>query len=298
MIIFWLKSRWMRSFIIFIFSILSFLSFSQKDSISSALLWSISGNGMKTSYLFGTIHLIPTNQIILTKQFTKLISTSDKIVLELDKLPSQTELVDQVQLKNGSLFDYFSEQQTDSILIWSKEIFNLSPDQSRNLFGPFRPIFLAQLHLQTKWMGKTSSYEEKIIETATSKNIPILGLETITDQLNFLDRIPINEQVELVMEEIRQPEKCLDDFDTLVFTYLTQNLNNLERLFHSINNLSHSSEDALLKERNTNWLPKITALLTRKDQVFIAVGAAHLIGKDGLIEQLRKLGYTLTPIRL
>ncbi len=51
-----------------------------------------------------------------------------------------------------------------------------------------------------------------------------------------------------------------------------------------------------LRDRNRNWLPKIEALFERPKPAFVVVGAAHLVGPDGLISMLKAKGYTLTQM--
>jgi uncharacterized protein YbaP (TraB family) len=48
---------------------------------------------------------------------------------------------------------------------------------------------------------------------------------------------------------------------------------------------------SLLVERNNNWLPKIERLIQQPEEKFILVGALHLIGQDGLLQQLKNRGY-------
>jgi uncharacterized protein YbaP (TraB family) len=49
----------------------------------------------------------------------------------------------------------------------------------------------------------------------------------------------------------------------------------------------------LLVERNRNWMPKIEALSARPGSAFVVVGAAHLVGPDGLLAMLRARGYRI-----
>jgi uncharacterized protein YbaP (TraB family) len=52
----------------------------------------------------------------------------------------------------------------------------------------------------------------------------------------------------------------------------------------------------LLVDRNRNWLPKIEALFARQGHAFVVVGAAHLVGPDGLLQMLRAKGYTVEQL--
>ncbi|HEY7944169.1 MAG TPA: TraB/GumN family protein, partial [Casimicrobiaceae bacterium] len=52
----------------------------------------------------------------------------------------------------------------------------------------------------------------------------------------------------------------------------------------------------LLVERNRNWLPKIDALFSRRGHAFVVVGAAHLVGPDGLLQMLKTKGYAIEQL--
>ena len=52
----------------------------------------------------------------------------------------------------------------------------------------------------------------------------------------------------------------------------------------------------LLVDRNKDWLPKIEALFSRKGRAFVVVGAAHLVGPDGLLAMLKAKGYAIEQL--
>jgi uncharacterized protein YbaP (TraB family) len=54
-------------------------------------------------------------------------------------------------------------------------------------------------------------------------------------------------------------------------------------------------EELLLTRRNINWIGQLKAIM-HKESVFVAVGAGHLVGEKGLINLLRKEGYTVEPL--
>ena len=54
--------------------------------------------------------------------------------------------------------------------------------------------------------------------------------------------------------------------------------------------------DRLLVARNRAWMPKIEALFSRPRHAFVVVGAAHLVGPDGLVAMLKAKGYQVTQL--
>ena len=102
----------------------------------SSLLWKISGPNVKgDSYLFGTMHLIERDYFIFPKKLQKQVKKSDVLVMELPGLPNQLEAAGYVMLKEGSFFDYFNEEQTDSILAWAQEKFKMGEETFRKSFS-------------------------------------------------------------------------------------------------------------------------------------------------------------------
>lgn len=69
----------------------------------------------------------------------------------------------------------------------------------------------------------------------------------------------------------------------------------IESLFKDTDFGMEAHQDILLNNRNKNWVTQLKTLMDT-ESLFVAVGAGHLVGKEGLISLLRKEGYTLTPI--
>lgn len=81
----------------------------------------------------------------------------------------------------------------------------------------------------------------------------------------------------------------------MITVYKTQRLTEIEKLFKDSEFGMEEHQDILLNDRNKNWVKQLITLM-QNQSVFTAVGAAHLVGKEGLINLLRKEGYTLKPV--
>ena len=101
----------------------------------------------------------------------------------------------------------------------------------------------------------------------------------------------------MVMESIRDNEANLKELIQLQRLYKKQNLDSIEILLKNEKKSISKHENLFLKNRNNHWIPKILKSIENECS-FIAVGAAHLIGKDGLIQLLKNEGYTLIPIKI
>jgi hypothetical protein len=81
----------------------------------------------------------------------------------------------------------------------------------------------------------------------------------------------------------------------MITVYKSQRLTEIETLFKDTEFGMEDHQDLLLNDRNKNWVNQLKTIM-KSESVFVAVGAGHLVGKEGLISLLRKEGYTLKPI--
>lgn len=85
------------------------------------------------------------------------------------------------------------------------------------------------------------------------------------------------------------------NFEKLMDAYKQQRLDKMEELLNDPESGIAENQDAFLDKRNKNWVAQLKDIMLEKP-VFVAVGAGHLVGKQGLISLLRAAGYTVNPI--
>lgn len=271
---------------------------SEYPLVNSSLLWKIEGNGLEEeSYLFGTMHLIEKDYFIFPSKLEKLVKKSDVLIMELDGLPKPSEALKYVMLKEGSFFDFFNEEQTDSILDWAKSDLGMSEATFRKTMGKMKPFVIAQMNTQKLFEGKTESYEKSFQEIAEKSKVEIQGLETIGQQMAFFDSLSKEDQAQMVMENIRNSNESVEMTKQMQQIYARQNIDSLYMLVDTEGGYLEENQNAFLDDRNKNWIPKIEETIKTK-KTFIAVGAAHLGGPNGVVRLLQKEGYILTPVEL
>ena len=264
---------------------------------NSSLLWKIESPTSKTSYLFGTMHIIEKEYFIFPKFLEKLVSKSDEVIMELPSIPSPKEALPLITLKQGSFFDFFTKEQTDSILNWANSNLKMNEQLFRSVFFKMKPFVVVQTAVQLQFQGKTESYEKSFYTLSNEKKIETIGLETVEQQMSFFDDLTKEEQAEMVMESIRSSEKSIESINKMQKIYYRQNVDSLYLVINEEGGVLSKKQTQLLDDRNKNWIPKIKNNISTKN-CFIAVGAGHLGGTNGLIRLLQKEGYTLTPIQL
>lgn len=270
----------------------------QIATVPPSLLWKIEGNGLKQpSYLFGTMHMIEKQYFYFPESLEKLVKKSDLLVMEIAGIPDQTEAMKYLVLKEGTFYDFFTPQQMDTILAWTKSNMMMDEKAFKTTFSKFKPFVLVQTATQMQFMGKTESYEMTFQNIANKNKIRLEGLETIADQMKIFDDLTKEQQAEMVMEGIRDQAKSNEMSSQLQQIYRRQQIDSLYNLIHSEGGILAAEQNTFLDNRNKNWIPKIKNYVSQ-GKTFIAVGAGHLSGENGVIRLLEKEGFTVTPVKL
>jgi uncharacterized protein YbaP (TraB family) len=284
----------------FIASLLALTAFAQSKIESKTLLWKISGNGIeKPSYLFGTIHMLCKEEAFLSTNLVNAIKNADRVYFELDmdNLFDMLGAMTKMKMNNDTtLADLLSPEDYKRM----KEYF-----ESRKSMLPFsvletyKPLIASSLIMESVMScDQQVAMEQLIMEEAKKYNKRIEGLETTAYQMSIFDSIPYKVQVQELLKMINtgdEEDKGNEEYNELMNAYREQDLEKLGRLISQNEDGMMLYEDILLNNRNRNWVTKLKTLLPGKPLV-IAVGAGHLPGNKGVINLLRKEGFTVTPV--
>lgn len=263
------------------------------SSDDNTLLWEISGNGLgKPCYLFGTIHILCTADIHFSNSLKQAMASSGAVYLELDLDDPAVFLgaLSLISMKDGKkLKDLYTPEAYKRIADYFKD----SLKKPIALFQTMKPAFLAAL-LYPAMMPctNTGSVDEAIMNLAVENNKPINGLETMAIQALVFDSIPYDQQAGQLLEAIDSIARSRIHFSRLLAAYKNQQLHEFEKMLKDPVFGIEDSGDELLDKRNKNWVMQLKEIM-KKEPVFIAVGAGHLVGKNGLIALLRAEGYTV-----
>ena len=278
----------MMKFLSFILTFfVSLLSFGQNNS----LLYKIESPNSKPSYLFGTMHVVPDSAYYFPAKVQKILKHSDKLVMEvsdLDMMKAQRLLI----LPEGSCFDIFTPEQKDSVIKWGSKSLRVNEETFVTAFGQLKPFALMQLGTKD-----LMSDHVKYLEIELQKMVPELpkgGFETLEEQIGFFDDLPNNVMAEMIMQMVRDENKGDEMMSELIKAYMDKDVDKLSELVKQEEDQTGTNA-LLLDERTQRWIPKIEEF-TKNQSCFIAVGAAHLGGENGVIALLKKQGYTVTPI--
>ena len=291
---------------LFLFPVLLFSCKSAKTvesdttKFSNSLLWKIEGEQLNSpSYLYGTIHLIDSEDYFLPVAFEKAFNDAENIVFEID----MNELDDMGQLMSLLPKMMMADDKSLKDLL-SEEDYNFVDDffQKKGLplffMEKIKPLLLsvfaeADVTPEAFQGGEFKSYEFEFQKMAQENNKTVMGLETIDYQISIFDSIPYKDQADMLITSLKSKNDDASQMDQFVKLYKEQNIN---ELYAATKTEDYSRfEDILLNNRNRNWIPIMEGMMKEKSSLF-AVGAGHLGGKKGVLNLLKKAGYTITPL--
>ena len=275
----------------------------------TSLLWKISGNGLeKPSYLFGTHHLVPVSFLDSIPAVVTAFEETDQTVGELDMsdmAAMQTQIMGEAMMPQGVSYDTLlppdEVQLLDSALT---DLIGVGLDQ----LGQLKPAMLSNLisiTLYQKYYPSIAGQEniDLYFQTEALKlSRPVKALETPEEQIEvLLNSGTLERQAEMLICMVKHPELLKDQMDELQLAYYAQDLNALQALFDKeIPNdpcpSTDEEKDALNKDRNEKWLAQLPAIMA-ENASFIAVGAMHLPGDDGLVKGLQDQGFTVEAVK-
>jgi len=266
------------------------------QKLENSTLWKIEGNGLeKPSYLFGTIHI--TCDATLEKDVKRALDETTRIVLELDmddpnmasKMMSDTYLPDGQTIK-----DFVTEDEYIAI----DSLFTNNLGMSIKLMEKIKPFFLSTMLYPKMIDCPMQSFELELIKVAKEQNEEIEGLETIEEQLKVFEDIPLKDQyADLIRMAKDNLEYDKATFAKMLKIYEDEDISSMLEMMDDENNKTVSEhQDILLENRNKNWISKIGEF-AKEQPTFFGVGAGHLAGKNGVINLLRKAGYTVSAVK-
>lgn len=276
---------------------------------SNKLLWKISGNGIKSpSYLFGTHHLIPVSFLDEIDGLDQAFKASEQMIGELDMskmMAMQMKILQKSMLPKGYSYktllndaDYqlLSNEVYKTLNMKFSKLEKMRPAMIQNLLM----ITLYQKYYPTASDGK--GIDQHFQDLAKKNKMKVKGLERADDQIYILlEHQSIERQTEMLMCMIKHPELLKEQMDKMQQAYMSQNLTALNALYTENKKddpcpSTQAEKDAMNKDRNKKWLKILPEMMHEKSS-FIAVGCMHLVGDDGLITGLRKLGYKVEPVK-
>lgn len=281
-------------FLLFLICALPISAHSQ--STENALLWKVSGNGLSAdSYLYGTIHL--ACDVNITDDMQQAFDSTEQLALEIDMADPtmMTVMMQNMYMKDGKkLSDFANDEELKQL-----EAFFEGKVQGMNfgMMQSIKPFFLSAMAV-TSFMSCSTpqGYDMYFMEQAKAEEKSIIGLETLMDQVNMIDKIPYEEQVDELLEMAsKSTEENSRIYEEMLKKYKAKDLDGLMKFMTEQESSMNLYAEDFLDNRNKKWIPVIVEK-AKETPTFFAFGAAHLAGQNGVINLLRRAGYKVEAV--
>ena len=263
-------------------------------------IWKAS-RGPSVVYLVGSVHLLSKDYYPLSPALDKAFAECDLLVEELH-LGQMAAVESQMTILMRGLLP--SGQTLDKVV--SAETFALVTERVKALGMPveplkrFKPWALSLTLLGLEWQAAgfdaALGLDKHFYDQAVAAGKSVQGLETIEFQISRFDELSMEEQDRMLASTLRELETEKAAVTTLANAWKAGDAPTVERIVLQELRKEPKMYQRLLVERNRDWMPKIEALFTRKSPTFVVVGAAHLVGADGLLSMLKAKGYTVEQL--
>lgn len=273
------------------------------------LLWKITKDGSAPSYIFGTFHLSDPRVTNLMPAAQQAFDLSEGVIVETTDMLDPKNIM-ALMLEKPDLMRF-----TDGTTIMS-----LLPDDKKNEIEDRlaeRGVTLLALNKYRPWMiysmlvlpscetkRKAANMEvldQQIAKNAIASGKALVGLETMSEQIEAMNRIPMDFHIKSLISAVDFMDDADDIMETMVGMYLNQEIG---QIVPALNKLLPdymdeegygSFEQIILSERN-HLMADRAAPLFQSGGYFMAVGAMHLPGEKGVLELLKKQGFSVENV--
>ena len=261
-------------------------------------LWQVTGPGGETGYLFGTVHALPDGLAWKTPAIDKAIADSGLLVLEIidpaDENAAREAFVRLGTTPGQPLLEQRVDPAQREALKAAMAKTRLQPAQFASLEDWAAALTLS-FALEAKDGYDPANGADRALLASAGKR-PVVGLETLEGQLGLFDALPAREQRSLLGAVVAEAASDVSG-KRLVKAWAQGDVATLDREAHAGMMADPRLREALLVGRNRNWAEQIEALLKAGKRPFVAVGAAHVAGIDGLPEMLAARGFTVKRVQ-
>jgi uncharacterized protein YbaP (TraB family) len=262
--------------------------------------WKVTGN-TNTIYLIGSVHLLTKDFYPLNPALEKTYTDSDLLVEEVDIAEmsgagSQLSMLTRGMQPSSKPLDTVLTASTMALLSKKAQDVGL-PMEALKQFKPWMiALTIEVMEWQKAGFDQELGLDRHFYNKAQTDGKAVQALETIDYQISRFDEMPMELQDHLLAETLKSIDTEQASRTRLLEAWRTGNSAAVEGIVLKDLQKEPDLYQRLLVERNRNWLPKLEALFGRKGRAMVVVGAAHLVGPDGVLAMLKAKGYKIEQL--
>jgi uncharacterized protein YbaP (TraB family) len=272
----------------------------QASAQEKSFLWKVRSE-KNSIYILGSIHFLKKESYPLKKSIEQAFDAVSKLVLEIDLQSATPEKTRQLTLEKGLFRDGTTLQQNVD-----KETYDLTERRARELgidlraMSPLKPwlvvLTLTTMKLQKLGFDPNYGVDRYLAERAKRSGKSTGGLESLEFQIGLLDGLSRRDQEMMLRETLKELDQLDKGVEQLVQSWMKGEVGSVEEWLLAGMREYPEVYAKVIVERNRRWLPQIEKMIAQGENAMVIVGAAHLVGREGVIELLKQLGYTVEQL--
>jgi hypothetical protein len=271
-------------------------SAAQTSAAARSFLWKVQ-SGERVLYLAGSVHALTAGVYPLNPAFERAFEASDMLIEEIDLAEADLLTLGPMLLakgvyQDGRTFDRAVSPETVSLVTE-----RLPSPLTIDLIRPMKPwmvmLTLTAMQVQAAGLDASLGLDKYFFDKAAAAGKTIVGLETAESQIDRFDRMPEPLQEQLLRSALADLDTQSGELTSIVEAWQRGDAASLEETLLAAFTEYPGAYQSLIVERNHNWMPRLEACLARPSPCLVVVGAAHLVGRDGLLALLQGKGYRI-----
>src|SRR5687767_60180 len=262
-------------------------------------LWKVEDGKGASAYLLGSLHVLTADAYPLPAPIDKAFAESKTLVEEVDLDEMNDPMLmmaalSKAMLTGGETLDQLVSAQTYAEVQKRAEAYGMPMMALQRMKPWLVAVTLMAPTLQAAGFKPELGIDKHFFDRAKEKGLKRQALETLAYQIDRFDQMPPKVQEDMLKATIEDLDTQVGGVKEMVLAWTQGDIATMEKLTLTAFLESPELYQRLLVERNQNWMPRVERCLTENAGCFVVVGAAHLVGKDGLPVLLGKKGFKVT----
>jgi uncharacterized protein YbaP (TraB family) len=262
-----------------------------------SFLWKVQA-GSKVLYLAGSVHALGADAYPLSAAYERAFAAAGTLVEEInladaEQLAAAPMLLAKGLYTDGRTFEGAVGKDTASLVAGRLKGTGIPIEMIRTMKPWMVMLMITAFEAQKAGLDTALGLDKYFFDKARAAGKPVLALETAESQIDRFDKMPESLQEQMLRSTLSELEVERNSVAAMITAWRTGDAAALEKMALSSFDGYRGAYASLIVERNNNWVPQIEACMARPQPCFVVVGAAHLVGPDGLLVLLKQKGYAL-----
>jgi uncharacterized protein YbaP (TraB family) len=262
-----------------------------------SFLWRVQ-SGTKVLYLAGSVHALGTDAYPLSAAYESAFAAAGTLVEEInlaeaEQLAAAPMLLAKGLYTDGRTFESAVGKDTATLVATRLKDTPIPLEMIRIMKPWMVMLMITAVEAQRAGLDAALGLDKYFFDKAKAAGKPVLALETAESQIDRFDKMPESLQEQMLRSTLSELDVQHNSVAAMIGAWRTGDAAALEKMALSSFDGYRGAYASLIVERNNNWVPQIEACMARPQPCFVVVGAAHLVGPDGLLVLLTKKGYRL-----